>query len=115
MNIVVRVITGAIQDRDNNLYDNVTIVYVVLAGCSVAVSILLILLSWKSVDLGHLQWTRKQRIARGTLINERRRRFYEVNGAKNEMISKICFGSCMLLVLGSWCAYFWGVATGNNG
>lgn len=38
MNIIVRVITtGLIQDRDNGSYDNVTIVYIILAAGSVLV------------------------------------------------------------------------------
>ena len=57
MNIIVRVVTGRIQDADNNSYDKVTIVYVILAGCSVVVSLGLTLISWKSVDLRHLQWS----------------------------------------------------------
>lgn len=54
MNIIVRAITGVIQDRDNDSYDNVTIVYIILAASSVLVSAVLIIVSWKSVDLGHL-------------------------------------------------------------
>ncbi|KAG4282030.1 hypothetical protein FPRO06_10933 [Fusarium proliferatum] len=96
MNIIVRIITGKIQDADNNSYDKVTIVYVVLAGLSVVVSILLAIGAWKSVDLGHLQWSRKKRIAQGSLLNERKEIFTKEN------------------VIGSWCGYFWGVATGNN-
>ncbi|KAM0510629.1 hypothetical protein D7B24_009287 [Verticillium nonalfalfae] len=114
MNIIVRVVTGVIQDNDNNSYDKVTIVYVVLAGLSVVVSAVLIFLSWRSVDIRHLQWTRKHRIARGEELNERNERFHQEMGAKNKKISKICFGSLVLLVLGGWSAYFWGVATGNN-
>ncbi|KAF5702010.1 major facilitator superfamily domain-containing protein [Fusarium globosum] len=37
MNIIVRIITGKIQDADNNSYDKVTIVYVILAGLSVVI------------------------------------------------------------------------------
>ncbi|KAK1690095.1 major facilitator superfamily domain-containing protein [Colletotrichum godetiae] len=114
MNIVVRVITGVIQDNDNNSYDKVTIVYVILAGISVVVSFLLTFASWKSVDLGHLQWTRKLRIARGEILNVRKERFYGQNGEKNRLISKSCFIALIVLILGSWCGYFWGVATGNN-
>lgn len=115
MNIIVRVITGRIQDADNNSYDRVTIVYVILAGCSVAVSLILGFIAWRSVDLGHLQWTRKMRIARGHILNARKQRFYEENGGKNKKISMFCFASLILLILGSWCGYFWGIATGNNG
>ncbi|KAJ3463707.1 hypothetical protein MRS44_008493 [Fusarium solani] len=115
MNIIVRVITGRIQDADNNSYDRVTIVYVILAGCSVAVSLILGFVAWRSVDLGHLQWTRKMRIARGHILNSRKQRFYEENGGRNKKISLFCFASLILLILGSWCGYFWGIATGNNG
>lgn len=68
----------------------------------------------KSVDLRRLQWTRKQRIAKGAFINERKSRFYNEEGEKNKKVSKICFGSLIVLILGAWAAYFWGVATGNN-
>ncbi|KAK7432089.1 hypothetical protein QQZ08_001379 [Neonectria magnoliae] len=114
MNIVVRVITGRIQDADDNSYDQVTIVYVVLAGLSVVVSLVLAVIAWRSVDLGHLQWSRKKRIARGNDLNDRKARFYEENGGRNRKISMVCFASLIALTLGSWCAYFWGVATGNN-
>ncbi|KAM5341205.1 hypothetical protein ACJ41O_015314 [Fusarium nematophilum] len=115
MNIIVRVITGKIQDADNNSYDKVTIVYVVLAGASVVVSLFLAVVAWKSVDLGHLQWTRKKRIARGDVLNERKDLFFGENGAWNRRVSMTCFGTLIFLILGSWCGYFWGVATGNNG
>ncbi|KAI9168010.1 Major facilitator superfamily domain-containing protein [Paramyrothecium foliicola] len=115
MNIIVRVITGAIQDADNNSYDRVTIVYVVLAGCSVVVSGILCVISLESVDLRHLQWTRKKRIARGDLLNERKELFFGKNGFWNRRTSMICFSCLIALILGSWCCYFWGVATGNNG
>lgn len=114
MNIIVRVICGKIQDDDNNSYDRVTIVYVILAGCSVAVSLLLTVFSWKTVDLRHLNWSRKKRIARGSELNERKDLFYNANSAKNMRTSLICFGALVALVLGSWCGYFWGIATGNN-
>lgn len=38
-------------------------------------------------------------------------------GSEGVMMRKIsmgCFMALVVLVLGSWCAYFWGVATGNN-
>ncbi|KAJ4252729.1 hypothetical protein NW762_010635 [Fusarium torreyae] len=114
MNIIVRIITGKIQDTDNNSYDKVTIVYVILAGLSVLVSLLLAVVAWKSVDLGHLQWSRRKRIARGSLLNERKLLFTSENGNKNKRVSLACFAALVLLILGSWCGYFWGVATGNN-
>jgi heme A synthase len=114
MNIIVRIITGKIQDADNNSYDKVTIVYVILAGLSVLVSLLLAVVAWKSVDLGHLQWSRKKRIAQGALLNERKLLFTSENGNKNRRLSFACFAALVILILGSWCGYFWGVATGNN-
>ncbi|KAG8163091.1 hypothetical protein KVR01_007569 [Diaporthe batatas] len=112
--MIVRIITGAIQDADNDSYDHVVIVYVVLAAGAVLVTTMLVVLLRWSVDLGSLQWTRKQRIANGKLWNERKRAFYEENGARNRNISKICFACLILLILGSWSAYFWGMATKNT-
>jgi hypothetical protein len=114
MNIIVRLITGVIQDRDNNSYDNVVVVYAILAGLSVAVSIVLIGLAWWSVDLGHLQWSRKTRIARGAVLNERKELFCGKYGRRNKLLSQSAFGALLLLVAGSWCGYFWGLATGNH-
>lgn len=114
MNIIVRVITGVIQDADNNSYDRVTIVYVVLAGLSVVVSLALAVLTWRSADIGHLQWSRKSRIARGDILLDRKAKFYGEEAPMNRKASKIFFGCLVLLVLGSWCGYFWGVVTGNN-
>lgn len=114
MNIIINLITGRIQDADNNSYDRVVIVYVVLAAGSVVVSTALVILSAVSIDLRRLQWTRKQRIQKGALIMERKERFLGENGAKNRKLSLCCFTALCLLVLGSWIAYIWGAATGNN-
>jgi len=114
VNIIVRVVTGVIQDRDNNSYDKVSIFYSAWAAAAAAVSIMLVFLSLKSVDLRRLQWTRKQRIAKGTIINQRSRHFHDEDGERNRKISRICFGSLIVLILLAWSAYFWGVATGNN-
>jgi hypothetical protein len=114
MNIIVRIITAVIQDADNNSYNHVTIVYVILAGCSLLVSGCLALLSWKFIDLGNLQWTRKQRLARGDLWNERKRMFHEENGGRNRLVSIGCFGALILLTLGGWTAFIWGAVTGHN-
>lgn len=115
MNIIVRVITGVIQDRDNNSYDNVVYVYVVLAAGAVVVSIGLLVVSYWKVDLRRLQWTRKQRQRKGEAINELRDLYQNGPGSgKHKMFSKVAFASLGFLVLGAWSAYFWGVATGNN-
>ena len=110
----MNLVTGRIQDADNDSYDRVVIVYVVLAAMSVVVSLALIALSIYSVDLKRLQWTRKQRIRNGQLINERKERFTVENGVQNRKISICCFGLMCALVVGGWTAYIWGAATGNN-
>ncbi|GME26024.1 putative mfs transporter protein [Neofusicoccum parvum] len=115
MNIIVRIVTGVIQDRDNNSYDNVVVVYVILAAGSVAVSVVLFALGFFSVDLGRLQWTKKQRLRKGNLINERREKFESgEEGARNRRVSMGFFVFLLFLMAGAWVAYFWGVATGNN-
>ena len=79
-------------------------------AASVVVSIALVTLSFYSIDLRRLQWTRKQRIANGQLINDRKERFNVESGFKNRRTSMIYFGGYGLLVLGSWVAYFCGAA-----
>jgi len=41
MSIIIRIITGVLQDNDNNSYDHVVIVYVILASGSVLVATVL--------------------------------------------------------------------------
>jgi hypothetical protein len=115
MSIIVRIVSGVIQDRDNDSYDNVTIIYVVLAAGSVVVAALLLAGSFWSLDLGHLQWTRRQRITRGEIIKERRLEAEcGVIGERNRKIGMTLFVAVLFLIAGAWAAYFWGVATGNN-
>ncbi|KAF2703066.1 major facilitator superfamily transporter [Pleomassaria siparia CBS 279.74] len=114
MNIIVRIIAGVLQDYDDNSYRRVVQLYVFLAAMSVVVSALLVLLSWRSIDLRYLQWTRKQRLAKGQLWNERKKQFHEINGVRNRRASKACFAALITLVVGSWCAYIWGAVTGHN-
>jgi hypothetical protein len=115
MTILVRIVTGVIQDRDGNSYDNVVKGYVFLAAGSVVVGGVLFAGSYWSVDLGILQWTKKQRLARGETINERREKFESgEEGVRNRKISMALFVCLLFLIVGGWVAYFWGVATGNN-
>lgn len=115
MNIMIRVITGVIQDRDDNSYNHVTIVYAILASGAVVVSVALLVASYWKLDLQRLQWTRKQRQQKGDIINKLRESSQSGrNSTKHELFSKCAFASLALLVLGAWTAYFWGVATGNN-
>lgn len=117
MNIMVRIGTGAIQDRDNNSYANVVIVYVALTAGALAVAITLLLSStFLSRNLSHLQWTRKQRRANGAQWNTRRAEFEDgESGVRNKKVSLVCLGVLGLLMAGGWCAFFWGVAHGKTG
>jgi hypothetical protein len=115
MNIIVRVVTGVIQDRDNNSYNNVIIVYVVLAASSVVVACALVACSFWHVDAMILQWTKKQRSRKGDLINQRRGASESgTDGLRNRKVGFGLFIALILLIAGAWVAYFWGVATGNN-
>ncbi|KAF2621754.1 MFS general substrate transporter [Macroventuria anomochaeta] len=115
MSVFVRIITGVIQDRDNNSYDNVVKGYVFLAAGSAVVGTALLAASYWTVDLRLLQWTKKQRMAKGETINDRRVQFENGEaGTRNRKISLTLFVVLILFILGAWAAYFWGIATGNN-
>ncbi|GAB7356279.1 hypothetical protein MBLNU459_g7086t3 [Dothideomycetes sp. NU459] len=114
MSCIIRILTGVLQDADDNSYRRVSRVYAFLSCGSLAVALCLLLASLQHIDLGRLQWTRKKRLAKGDLINERKARFETEKHAQNRRISLVCFACTMLLMLGGWTAYFWGVATGNN-
>ncbi|KAF3762889.1 MFS general substrate transporter [Cryphonectria parasitica EP155] len=115
MNIIVRVITGVIQDADDNSYDRVVIVYVFLTAASVLVALVSLSLGFIKPDIGRLQWTRKKRILNGHIIVELKDEFEKgQRGRRNKLFSKSCFIALLIFILGSWAAYFWGVATGNN-
>jgi MFS family permease len=115
MTIFVRIITGVIQDRDNNSYDNVVKGYVFLAAGSVIVGCTMLAASYWTVDLRILQWTKKQRMAKGETINDRREMFEKGEvGVRNRKVSMTLFCALIVFILGAWAAYFWGVATGNN-
>lgn len=114
MSCVIRILTGAIQDADDNSYRRVVRVYAFFGCASLVVSLAILALSFASVDLGRLQWSRKKRMVMGALIQERQLRFETVMKGRNRRISVACFGMTMLIMVGGWTAYFWGVATGNN-
>jgi nitrate/nitrite transporter NarK len=115
MNIIIRIVTGVIQDRDKNSYDNVVVIYVVLAASSVAVACALFACGFWHVDAKILQWTKKQRTRNGYLINERKEASETgANGLRGRKLGLGLFVALLFLIAGAWVAYFWGVATGNN-
>ncbi|EME41574.1 hypothetical protein DOTSEDRAFT_55365 [Dothistroma septosporum NZE10] len=104
-----------IADNDNNSYDHAVIVYVFLAAGSVLVSGTLLVWSFFTEDLKRLQWTKKQRLRKGRAINAQREEYESGAKAKRNKMTSLCFFvGLILLVLGAWAAYFWGLATGNN-
>jgi flagellar biosynthesis protein FlhB len=115
MNIIIAILCGVIQDADDDSYARVVIVYVADAAAAVAVVVAMVVLSYLSVDMQILQWTRKQRTARGDLINERKQRALTGDlHVRNRKINKGFFGAVVVLILGAWSAYIWGAVTGNN-
>lgn len=115
MNIIVRIVTGVIQDRDKNSYDNVTIIYVALAAGSVVVAGTFMVCSYFNVDAMVLQWTKKQRKTNGHLIVEQREASEtDVAGMKNRKRGLVLFAALFTLIAGAWAAYFYGVASGHN-
>ncbi|EFQ90691.1 hypothetical protein PTT_12650 [Pyrenophora teres f. teres 0-1] len=115
MSIIIRIVTGVVQDRDHNSYNNVVVIYVVLAAGAVVTAGALFACSFWHVDAQMLQWTRKQRSNKGNMINERREAS-EIGegGVKSRKLGLGFFVALIVLILGSWVAYFWGIATSNN-
>ncbi|KAF5662610.1 hypothetical protein FCIRC_11428 [Fusarium circinatum] len=115
MTIIVSLIAGVLQDRDENQYDNVTIIYVTLAAGSVVVAGIMIALGFATDFIGQLQWSRKKRVANGHIINEKKREFEsEGHAEKHKKLGVINFSAVIVLILGAWVVYFWGLATKNT-
>lgn len=110
----MRIITGVLQDADNNSYRRVTVVYVFLATASCVVGISLLIASIWAADLQILQFTKAKRLQMGEFIDQRKQIFHSTHISRNKIIGKTCFIVLIMYVLGSWAAYFWGLATGNN-
>ncbi|RAL15947.1 putative MFS transporter [Aspergillus homomorphus CBS 101889] len=115
MTIIIGIITGALQDADNDSYRRAVRVYLFLAICCAIVSILLLIGSYTGRDLAPLQWSRKKRLALGAEFFATLREHHLVTHyQRSRRISIACFTVLLLLTLGSWAAYIWGAATGNH-
>ncbi|CAH0045905.1 unnamed protein product [Clonostachys solani] len=112
MTILVSLIAGVVQDRDNDSYDNVTILYVVLAACAVLVSLAMVILGLFSTTMGILQWGRKKRSENGHVVKEKAERFS--TNEWNRKLNIVNFSAVLLLMAGASAAYFWGIATGRT-
>ena len=114
MNVIMAIGAGVIQDHDGNSYDRVVKLFMGISGVALGVSVLLAILTFTTVDFRALQWTRSQRISKGETLNERFSRLYKEDYAKTKFISTSCCIALAILILGSWAAFIWGAATGNN-
>ncbi|PWY86073.1 MFS general substrate transporter [Aspergillus heteromorphus CBS 117.55] len=65
MTIIIGIITGALQDADDDSYRRAVRVFLFLAICCSIVSIVLLIGSIVGRDLAPLQWTRKKRLTSG--------------------------------------------------
>ncbi|PCD41201.1 hypothetical protein AU210_003758 [Fusarium oxysporum f. sp. radicis-cucumerinum] len=105
----------AVANRDENNYDNVTILYVTLAAGSVVVAGIMIALGFATDFIGQLQWSRKKRVENGHIINAKKQEFESKGHAeKHKKLGVINFSAVIVLILGAWVAYFWGLATKNT-
>ncbi|RAK80603.1 putative MFS transporter [Aspergillus fijiensis CBS 313.89] len=115
MTIIIGIITGALQDADNDSYHRAVRVYLFLAVCCAIVSIVLLIGSYVGRDLAPLQWSRKKRHALGAEFFAMLQQHHLVEHyERSKRISIGCFTALLLLTLGSWAAYIWGAVTGNN-
>ncbi|KAF2086045.1 MFS general substrate transporter, partial [Saccharata proteae CBS 121410] len=99
--IILRIVTGTIQDADGGAYRRVIVVYLALAAGCLAVALGMQLAAPFSIDLRSLQWTREQR--KMDVGTPRLRK-------ETPFLSLIGFVALIALMLGSWGAYFWGIA-----
>lgn len=115
MSIIVRIITGALQDADDNSYRRVVQVYLFLSAASLAIGGAILIGSFVTDYLAPLQWTRKKRQTSGAeIIAANKERSLVTNAQRTRYISVGCFGALSLLTVGGWVAYIWGAVTGNN-
>ncbi|KAF5711309.1 major facilitator superfamily transporter [Fusarium globosum] len=115
MEVMVNLIAGVLQDRDDNKYYKVTILYVVLAAGCVLVACVMLGLGFATDNMGKLQWSRKKRVENGHVINARRQESESGSHAeKQRMLNIINFSVVLFLILGAWVSYLWGLVTKQN-
>ncbi|KAJ5469721.1 hypothetical protein N7539_009339 [Penicillium diatomitis] len=108
--IIVRIITSALQDADNNSYLQIMQVYLVLSVFTAFVGIVILLSTFMTKQLAILQWAQKKRLTSGaetshvlkdnSLIDHDKRARY---------IYIVCFAAFVLLI-----AYIGGAVTGHT-
>ncbi|KAG4277706.1 hypothetical protein FPRO04_06949 [Fusarium proliferatum] len=115
MEVMVNLIAGVLQDRDDNKYYRVTILYVVLAASCVLVACVMLGLGFATDNMGKLQWSRKKRVKNGHVINAKRQESESGSHAeKQRVLNIINFSVVLFLILGAWVSYLWGLVTKQN-
>ncbi|KAG4288588.1 hypothetical protein FPRO06_03410 [Fusarium proliferatum] len=115
MEVMVNLIAGVLQDRDDNKYYRVTILYVVLAASCVLVACVMLGLGFATDNMGKLQWSRNKRVKNGHVINAKRQESESGSHAeKQRMLNIINFSVVLFLILGAWVSYLWGLVTKQN-
>ncbi|KAJ5930491.1 hypothetical protein N7466_005984 [Penicillium verhagenii] len=115
MTIILRIITGALQDADDDSYDRVVQVYLFMAAGSLVVGSAILIGSFVSPYLAVLQWTRKKRLTMGAeVIQANKERSLVAHAKQTRVISLGCFGMLLFVTMGGWVAYIWGAITGHN-
>lgn len=115
MGIIIRIITGALQDADDNSYRRVVQVYLFLAAGSLVVGSAILVGSFMTDNLGLLQWTRQKRLSSGAeTIQGLKERSLVAHAQRTRRLSIGCFAALLLLIIGGWVAYIWGAVTGHN-
>ncbi|RAL05931.1 putative MFS transporter [Aspergillus ibericus CBS 121593] len=89
MTIIIGIITGALQDADNDSYHRSVRVYLFLAICCSIISILLLVGSMVGRNLAPLQWTRKQRLTIGPEFISELREYHLVTHCQRSLPAKI--------------------------
>ncbi|KAF4337316.1 major facilitator superfamily transporter [Fusarium beomiforme] len=115
MDVIISLIAGVLQDHDENKYHKVTILYVTLAAGSVMVASIMLALGFATDNIGKLQWSRKKRVKNGHIINTKRQESESEGHAKKHiMLNIINFSAVILLILGAWVTYLWGLVTKHD-
>ncbi|KAL2812563.1 major facilitator superfamily domain-containing protein [Aspergillus cavernicola] len=115
INIIIRIITGALQDADNNSYRRAVQVYLFQSAAGLAVGLGILIGSLFVKELGVLQWTRRKRMTVGPeIIQSLKETNLVTNPGRTRVIALAGLGFITLLTAGGWAAYIWGAITGHN-
>ncbi|KAL3447473.1 major facilitator superfamily domain-containing protein [Aspergillus insuetus] len=115
MNIIIRIITGALQDADDNSYRRAVQVYLFQGAAGLAIGLGILVGSFFAAELNLLQWTRWKRLSQGPeIIQGLKERNLVLNPRRTKRIAIMGFVCIMALTVGGWVAYIWGAVTGHN-